>query len=503
MAVIMNSYSQEKPAPDFEKKGFYIDLRNQVMTMEALKNTAKELAELGINTLVMEWDATYPYENNATISGRLAYTREEISSFVNYCGKIGIDVIPIQQCFGHVEYILRHDRYSSLREDAKDLSQVCPLQTTADSLLFSDLFRDMARLHPSKYLHIGADETRLLGHCAACKKKMEQEGVSRLFVDYVKMMCQIALKLGKTPLIWSDMILKHPEAAGALPKETIIIDWNYGWRNNLFGDIGLLKDKGFTIWGAPSIRSHPDNWYVTDWATHFSNQRDFIPYARTRNYKGMIMTSWSTSGVYSFIRDVGNEVVSMEPIRNNYPLSGFRILIAAYAWSLQQKQALDPEAFVIRYAKERFGLNDAGGKKLWEALMVPPELLIKGKPAQSQSIAALAARNNEAVQLLKELKPHRHQKEFEHFRLMADLRAYYLSFKEILALYNTADFSRKAAGALIPRVQVLLNQAKELDRRFSDLNNGFLKNPEIIYQNRIRNQPVQWLYERLAGINEK
>src|SRR6187402_3846471 len=89
----------------FRVKGFHLDLRIQVMKMPALKAFAKRLSEHHINTLVMEWEATYPYEKHAVISNRYVYKREEIIDFVKYCNGLGIDVIPLQQSFGHVEYI--------------------------------------------------------------------------------------------------------------------------------------------------------------------------------------------------------------------------------------------------------------------------------------------------------------------------------------------------------------------------------------------------------------
>jgi hypothetical protein len=46
---------------EFKVRGFHIDLRTQVMTLPALKAFAKELSEFGINTIVMEWEATFPY----------------------------------------------------------------------------------------------------------------------------------------------------------------------------------------------------------------------------------------------------------------------------------------------------------------------------------------------------------------------------------------------------------------------------------------------------------
>lgn len=119
-------FSAAGQADTFRVKGFHLDLRIQVMKMPALKAFARQLSEHGVNTLVMEWEATYPYREHAVISNRYAYTREEVVDFVKYCNGLGIDVIPLQQSFGHVEYILRHWRYRELREDQKDYSQVNP-----------------------------------------------------------------------------------------------------------------------------------------------------------------------------------------------------------------------------------------------------------------------------------------------------------------------------------------------------------------------------------------
>jgi hypothetical protein len=170
-----NNAKQRSP---FAVKGFHIDLRVQVMTMDALKAFALKLSGLGINTLVMEWEGTYPFEKHPMIPNRYAYTKAEIISFIKYCNDLGIDVIPLQQSFGHVEYILRNDRYKDLREDQKDFSQVCPLQTRQDSALFTDLYSELASTHTSRYIHIGGDETYLLGHDERCRLMAAKEGIS-------------------------------------------------------------------------------------------------------------------------------------------------------------------------------------------------------------------------------------------------------------------------------------------------------------------------------------
>ncbi|MES2308011.1 MAG: family 20 glycosylhydrolase, partial [Verrucomicrobiota bacterium] len=286
---------------DFKVKGLHLDLRIQVMPLLALKALAKRCAEQGLNTLLIEWEASFPYEKNFIISNSYAYSPQEIKSFIQFCKGLGIQVIPLQQCFGHIEYILRHERYAHLRESHKDICQLCPSKKKESLQVFTEIFKEIVASHPSPYIHIGGDETYLLGHCPTCKARAEKEGESRLYVDYFKEIAKCVLRLGKRPILWADMLLKHPEDAGEMPSETIFMDWNYGWKVDHFGSINALRKKyPFEMWGAPAIRCHPDNHGTTDWNTHFQNIHDYIPYARKARYEGIVMTSWSTSGIYGY-----------------------------------------------------------------------------------------------------------------------------------------------------------------------------------------------------------
>jgi hexosaminidase len=496
-AVTPDNGNEQSPLKSFPVRGFHIDLRIQVMTMPALKSFAKELADFGINTLVMEWEGSFPYSKHATISNKYAYSRQEIKDFVNYCDSLGIEVIPLQQCFGHVEYILQHDRYRDLRESDKDLSQVCPSKIEDDKKLFTDLFADIASLHKSKYIHIGGDETRLLGYCPVCSERAAREGKSKLFADYLVMISNIVTGLGKIPVLWSDIVLKYPEVVDRLPKETVYVDWNYGWKINHFGDIGELLKKGLNFWGSPSIRSHPDNWYLIDWQKHFNNQRDFIPYARKAGYQGIVMTSWSTSGEYGYTWDTGNEAVKLHAVRNVYPLSGFRIMIAAYAQSLKQDAPLDPQDFVVRYAQDRFGLTGPEGEKLWEILTASPDQVSLSDTAGLNRIRKSV---NHAEELMASLSPKKHTREFEHLRLMLDLRSFYLDFKKVESVYESDQYNRETAMIILPELERLLEESKSLDERFADLNKGFLYPDEIREQNHIRNEKLEKVYAAVTNM---
>ena len=62
----------------FDIRCMHIDMRTEVMTIDALKKLADKAAQGGINAIMMEWEATFPFEENSTICNDEAYTRDEV-----------------------------------------------------------------------------------------------------------------------------------------------------------------------------------------------------------------------------------------------------------------------------------------------------------------------------------------------------------------------------------------------------------------------------------------
>jgi len=495
--LLQTADAQQK---DFAIKGFHLDLRIQVMKMDALKKFARTLSESGINTLIMEWEGTFPFEKHPLIPNRYAYTKDEIQSFISYCGTLGIDVIPLQQSFGHVEYILRHERYKNLREDQKDYSQVCPSEEEGDKKLFTDLFREMAAMHPSKYFHIGGDETYLLGHCEKCRKKAAEEGISKLYIDHIKMLCDIVISLGKIPVLWADIALKYPEAIKELPPQTVFVDWNYGWDMNNFGDHEKLVQSGYEVWGAPALRSHPDNYFLTEWEKHFRNIRDFIPVCRKLGYKGMVMTSWSTSGQYSPVFETSDDIIDLYAIRHVYPITGFNMLLKAYTQSLRTDKPLDISAFIRSYSKQQYGFDDQQAAAFWKALSTTPYEIKQGEvmAPSPMTVQQLADSQATAVKTLYSLVPVKNTEEFEHYRLMADIRMLYLNYQKIEKQVNMPSFTKAQLPVVVQQLKQLLRDSKKIDQRFIDLNKNTLYMGELKEENNLRDSKIHLLYQRLT-----
>ena len=501
MLFVSGVFSQAgKPVNSFAVRGFHLDLRIEVMPMPALKAFAKKLSGEGMNTLIMEWEGTYPFASHPMIPNRYAYSKAEIVDFIKYCNGLGIDVIPLQQSFGHVEYILRNERYKDLREDQKDYSQVCPLQTTQDSLLFSDLYKELASTHTSKYIHIGGDETYLLGHDERCRKKVAEVGKSRLYIDYIRMLCNIVIKMGKTPVMWADIAMKYPEAISLLPKGTILVDWNYGWSMNNFGDHQKLMQSGLEVWGAPSIRSYPDNYFLTQWEKHFNNIKTFVPVCRTLGYKGMIMTSWSTSGGYSSVFETEDNILDLYAIRHVYPISGFDILLAAYAESLRTDKPLDIDGFIACYCKKRYGFNAEQSAKFWKALKAAPYQIDQGRVVSPKPLTVEQVLDSTkwAAQTLHTLNPLQNRQEFVQYRLMEDIRVHYLAYEVIEKSVNSPGFTAEKVNGVLQQLKQLMDAGSKLDQRFDELNKTYLYPAALAEENNLRNAKIKLLYERLS-----
>jgi hexosaminidase len=517
IAIAANVTAQPPAKNDFVVKGFHLDLRIQTMPMPALEALALQLHNQGINTLLMEWEASYPFQEDPQIASRYTYTRAQIKDFIGYCNRLNIDVIPLQQSFGHVEYILRHNRYAALREDEHDLSQVCPAQKELNKALFTRLYKDLAATHNSPYIHIGCDETHLLGHCPLCRKLAAEEGVSKLYFDHVKMLCDIVISLGKIPVLWADIALKYPEYLDLLPKQTVLVDWNYGWPLDKFGDHGKLAASGYEIWGAPALRSDPDNYYLETWKHHLDNIAQFIPECRRLGYKGIIMTSWSTSGVYDPIFNAEDQVVDLYPVRHVYPLTGFQLLINAYTQALKEAN-FDPHTFIVGYCHDRYGLDADAAQRFEKALFNAPYKVTDGKvstgsrvhtgpgirtgttePAYrgEMSLETLLDSARESARILHSLRPASNTQEFEHYTLMADIRVYYLTNLTLEARADTAT-SISSFQSLAPEVKALMNTEPALEEAFRRLNGAVLYPAAIGEENAIRVYRTHQLYQRLA-----
>ena len=143
---------------------------------------------------------------------------------------LGLEIVPLVQTLGHLEWLLKHDAYAHLRE-AHYWNQLCPLAPDARDRLTHWLDEVIERHSQSRFIHLGADETWNLASCERCAAQAQRsaDGAMSLYIDHVRALCAHCEARGVRPLIWADMFWRQQRAdlARQLPESVILVDWQY------------------------------------------------------------------------------------------------------------------------------------------------------------------------------------------------------------------------------------------------------------------------------------
>jgi hypothetical protein len=190
-----------------------------------------------------------------------AFTPDQLRGLVEYGKAHGVDLIPELESFGHTGYITRSPAYAHLldREPQGDseFTGMIPVHPETPEL-FEKLFREVAGIFPSRYLHGGCDEVNW-GGSALSRKALQTKTRQRIWADYLNALNQFAEALDKELIVWGDFVVhKEPGILGQLNKSIVIMDWNYSDANPVqFRDtLGAIQAAGHRGIGAPGLISY-------------------------------------------------------------------------------------------------------------------------------------------------------------------------------------------------------------------------------------------------------
>jgi hypothetical protein len=164
------------------------------------------------------------------VTHKNAFTPDQLRDLADYAKKNGVDLIPELESFGHTGYITRSPTYARLldsnSQDSAEFNGICPV--SPETLhLFEKLYREVAAIFPSTYLHGGCDEVNW-GGSPLSRKALETKTRAQIWADYLNSLNQMAESYGKQLIVWGDVVVhKEPEILPQLNKKIIIMDWNY------------------------------------------------------------------------------------------------------------------------------------------------------------------------------------------------------------------------------------------------------------------------------------
>lgn len=295
--------------PDLKIRGFMFDIsRNKVPTVKTIKKVIDLISEVKMNHFELYVEGfSYGYPSFKEFLKENNYISvDEYIELEEYARTKYVDLVPNQNGFGHMAKWLELDQYKDLAEVPEGIflwgrnrkaSTLNPLDPRSLELV-KKMYADMLPISNSKYFNMNFDEPFELGK-GKSKEACEIEGLGNVYIDFVLKVYEEIKKYGKTPFIWGDVLIKHPDLLHRLPEDMLFIDWGYDANYPFSKNLKKLADLGIKFLAAPATTS----WCsflgrTNDW---WENIQNACIYTKEYNGEGLIVTDWGDFGHLQFL----------------------------------------------------------------------------------------------------------------------------------------------------------------------------------------------------------
>ena len=298
-------------------KVVHLDLKGAPPVIGYYAGLLSLLKKLGATGILLEYEDMFPfYGDLQNITATNSYTNNDIAKIQRLAAENNLIVIPLIQTFGHLEFVLKLDKYKDFREVFRYPQVVCPTYNKTLSLIY-EMIDQVVQAHPSiKHLHIGADEVYHIGECSRCLETMakNQWGKRQLFLNHLtKIAKYIKIKYQTlTILMWDDEfreISSQDIIESGLHKLVEPVVWKYtpdpgsSLTDQLWENYASVWPS---IWIATAFKgaTEPDRYY-TDISYHLENHQRWLEiiskYSRRIKFKGAMLTGWQRYDHFSVL----------------------------------------------------------------------------------------------------------------------------------------------------------------------------------------------------------
>ena len=288
----------------------HIDLKGLPLTPDYLCARFVEMRAAGATHILLEWEDMLPWSGDlAVLACPHAFTAKEVERVLKAARELDLEVVPLVQTLGHLEFVLKHNAFAPLREDRDDFGTLCPVNQQAHQLV-GNMLSQVATLHPySTKVHIGCDEPTLGVHAETVSASAsDADGLAGVLVGHVQRTALAARSLGCECLMWHDSGMGMEERCleRLLGTGVTLIIWDY--RPQLdnatvrFADTLTSRAQGVPPLLATAYKGGdaPDA-VIPKEEDRMSNQRAWLQYVGRRQtaptpIAGVVLTGWSRFG---------------------------------------------------------------------------------------------------------------------------------------------------------------------------------------------------------------
>jgi hexosaminidase len=329
--------------PDFRRRGVYLDCsRGKVPKLKTLKELATWLSRWKINEIQLYVENVFTFKKHPEIGkGYSPFTPEEILSLQEHCKEHHIRLVGSLSSFGHFEKILSLPKYRHLGEKSgfrgfPGGTTLCPIDPGSIKLI-AELYGEFMPLFEAEDFNVCCDETWELGK-GRSERKVNRIGAGRVYLDFLLKIYRLCEKHGKRMNAWADIVLNHPELLNKLPRDMVLLNWEYEQDGKNIKRTKEIADSGLSLMVCPGTSS---------WLTHgtrlpnsMGNVTNFAAQGRKYNAEGLLNTDWGDNGHRNFIG------VSLHSFAHG----------AANAWN---GKAVDNDRFTDNFCYQAFGQRDS------------------------------------------------------------------------------------------------------------------------------------------------
>ena len=302
--VPTSSWSDITDHPALEHRGVMLDVsRCKVPTLDTLFELIDWLAGLKINQVQLYTEHSFAYAGHELVwRDSSPYTAEDIRRIDAYCHARFIELVPNQNSFGHFERWIKHPEYRHLAESPDGFTTPWGTQRDCGSVLrpepetlalLDDLYTQLLPNFRSRQFNIGCDETFELGQ-GYSKARCDEQGRTRVYLDFFKQIHARAVRDGHTPMFWGDIIHSSPELIAELPRPITALEWGYEADHPFAercADFARHDVPFYVCPGTSSWRS-----IVGRTTNMMANVREAVRVGQHHGAVGCLMTDWGDLG---------------------------------------------------------------------------------------------------------------------------------------------------------------------------------------------------------------
>ncbi|NXC46867.1 HEXDC Hexosaminidase, partial [Penelope pileata] len=288
----------------------HLDLKGAAPRVTYLEQLFPLLSQLGASGVLIEYEDMFPFKGELEVlKSPYAYSEEDIEWIQQLAELHRLEVVPLVQTFGHVEFILKHPQYQHLREVERFPNSFNPHVPGTLALLRSILSQVMEKHRRSSWIHIGADEVFHLGEGTDSRNWMSRNkgDTGTMYLNHIKEVLGFvsAQHWGLRALMWDDMLRKI--SVGALRGE----GWGRQRWHRLGGGVRVSRyaESGFeAVWFASAFKG--TTGAAQSWPPlghHLQNQLSWLRVRRAMpgfaplRLQGMVLTGWQRYDHYSVL----------------------------------------------------------------------------------------------------------------------------------------------------------------------------------------------------------